>query len=223
MDPWIRGGIREEVGTMQATNETGMQMPPAERLEPVHTRGLQAVWGTLRLLMGWIFLWSFLDKAFALGFSTGRVVDDVGQTVRIDFFGDAAWISGASPTAGAIGFATTGPLAEFFQNITGFAMTDAGPTAAAWIDWVFMLSMLLIGLGLLTGIMTRLAAVGGVIWMAIFYLATAIWPEHNPFVDDHVVEAVVLVGLILANAGRYFGLGRRWQEVGFVKDRTWLY
>ncbi len=28
------------------------------------------------LAMGWTFLWAFLDKAFALGFSTGRVLND---------------------------------------------------------------------------------------------------------------------------------------------------
>jgi thiosulfate dehydrogenase [quinone] large subunit len=59
--------------------------------------------------------------------------------------------------------------------------------------------------------------------VVIFYLATAIWPENNPFVDEHVVYAMVLVGLILANAGRYWGLGKIWQRVGFVQDRRWLY
>ena len=48
--------------------------------------------------------------------------------------------------------------------------------------------------------------------MAIFYTATAIWPENNPFVDDHVVEALVLGALILANAGIYLGLGKVWQQ-----------
>ena len=71
--------------------------------------------------------------------------------------------------------------------------------------------------------MTRLAAAGGIIWMAIFYTATAIWPENNPFVDEHVVYIVVLVGLILANAGRYYGLGKIWQRYGFVKNRAYLY
>jgi thiosulfate dehydrogenase [quinone] large subunit len=30
------------------------------------------LWGVLRLAMGWIFLWAFLDKLLALGFATGR-------------------------------------------------------------------------------------------------------------------------------------------------------
>jgi thiosulfate dehydrogenase [quinone] large subunit len=86
-----------------------------------------------------------------------------------------------------------------------------------------MVSLLLIGLGLITGVMTRIAAVGGILWMAAFYLGTAVWPEHNPFLDDHVVYVVILVGLILANAGRYWGLGRIWQRYEFVGDRWYLY
>jgi thiosulfate dehydrogenase [quinone] large subunit len=200
-----------------------MEMPALERLEPIHTRGLQRVFGALRLLLGFTFLWAFLDKAFALGFSTGRVLDDAGNTVRIDFFGDAAWIHGASPTAGVVGFALKGPFVDAIHSVTGHQMTATGPAVAAWVDWVYMLSMLLIGVGLMTGVMTRLAAAGGIVWLAVFYLATSIWPEHNPFVDEHMIDAVVLIGIILANAGRYWGLGKAWQRVGWVKDRRWLY
>ncbi len=128
-----------------------------------------------------------------------------------------------SPTAGAIGFALKGPFQDFYQTITGFTMGPAGPQAAAWVDWVYMLSMLAIGLGLILGIGTKLAALGGIVWMAIFYTATAIWPEHNPFLDDHVIEAIVLAGLFLANAGRYYGFGKAWQRLAFVKDRPLLY
>ncbi len=98
---------------MQPLNPTGT--PNAERLigfdlhsttlEPIYTKGLQRVFAPLRVAVGWTFLWAFLDKAFALGFSTGRVLTETGATEKIDFFGDAAWINGASPTAGALGFA----------------------------------------------------------------------------------------------------------------------
>jgi thiosulfate dehydrogenase (quinone) large subunit len=214
--------MEKEVETMQAV-QSSIEMPELERLEPIHTKGLQRVFGVLRFAMGWTFLWAFLDKLFALGFSTGRVVNDAGQTVRIDFFGPDAWINGASPTAGAVAFGLKGPFADNIQTITGFQMTQAGPTVAGWLDWVYMISLLLIGLGLILGVMTRIAAVGGIIWLAAFYLGTAIWPEHNPFLDEHVVYAIVLVGLILANAGRYYGLGKIWQRVGFVRDRRYLY
>jgi thiosulfate dehydrogenase [quinone] large subunit len=98
-------------------------------------------------------------------------------------------------------------------------MTAQGPVAdpPAWVDRAFMLSMLLIGLGLISGIMTRIAAIGGIAWMAIFYTATAMWPEHNPVVDDHVVYALVLAGLAVMGAGRYLGLGGYWERLPLVQ------
>jgi len=161
------------------------------------------IWGLLRLAMGWTFLWAFLDKAFGLGFGTGRNP----ETGAIAFFGDEAWLNGGSPTEGVLAFATKGPLADFYQGLAG----------AAWVDWVYMLSMLLIGLGLLLGIGTRLAAIGGIIWMALFYSAVAIWPEFNPFLDDHVIMAIVLAGVAYVGAGRYLGLGRWWEETALVQ------
>jgi thiosulfate dehydrogenase (quinone) large subunit len=207
----------KEVERMDTTT-THIEMPAIERLEPVHTPGLQRVFGILRMLLGFTFLWAFLDKAFALGFATGRADDGT-----IDFFGNAAWIHGHSPTVGVIAYALKGPFADTIRTVTGYQMTAAGPHVSAWVDWVFMASLLLIGLGLITGVMTRLAAFGGIAWLAVFYLATAIWPENNPFVDEHVIFAVVLVGLVLANAGRYWGLGKIWQRVSWVEHRRWLY
>jgi len=204
---------------MQTRETTLKGMPPMERLEPIHTDGLRRIMGVLRIAMGWTFLWAFLDKAFALGFSTGRVLDEAtGETLKIDYFGDAAWINGASPTAGVVGFATDGsPFQGAIQTVTGFQMTEFGPQVAGWVDWVFMGAMLLIGLGLILGIGTRLAALGGIVWMAIFYGATAIWPEFNPFLDDHVVYAIVLAGIAYVGAGRYLGLGKYWEKVPLVQ------
>jgi len=75
---------------------------------------------------------------------------------------------------------------------------------------------------LILGIGVKLASIGGIVWMAIFYTATAIWPEHNPFVDDHVVSALVLGALFFANAGIYLGLGKVWQRTELVKKHPIL-
>ena len=162
------------------------------------------IWGVLRIAMGWTFLWAFLDKAFSLGFSTGRL-----ESGGIDVFGPDAWLRGGSPTDGVLQFAvhTKGFFVSFYQGLVG----------ATWVEWAYMLSMLLIGLALILGIGTRLAAIGGIVWMAIFYTATAIWPEHNPFLDDHVVYAIVLAGIAYVGAGRYFGFGRWWERTAFVQ------
>jgi thiosulfate dehydrogenase (quinone) large subunit len=161
------------------------------------------VWGLLRIAMGWTFLWAFLDKAFALGFATGRNPD----TGAIDFFGKAAWIHGGSPTDGALTFALRGPFKGLYSGLIG----------QTWIEWVYMASMLLIGAALILGIGTRLAALGGIAWMGIFYTATAMWPDNNPFLDEHLVYIIVLAGIAYVGAGRYLGLQRDWERLPLVK------
>lgn len=204
---------------MRTRDVADAEMPLVERLEPIHTKGLQRVFGLLRLAMGWTFLWAFIDKLFGLGFATGRDA----ETGVIVFGGPEAWINGGSPTAGVLGFALKGPFKGFYEGITGAQVGPTGPTAAGWVDWVFMLSMLAIGVALILGIAVRLAALGGIAWMAIFYTATAIWPQNDPFLDDHIIEALVLAELFLANAGRYWGFGRAWQRLDAVGSRPYLY
>lgn len=176
------------------------EVRPYEPAEPVVKGG--RFWGALRIALGGIFLWPFLDKLFGLGFTTGRLEDGT-----IDFFGEAAWINGGSPTAGFLEFGTKGPFAGFFQSLAG----------AAWVDWVFMLSLALIGFGLIFGIGARLAAIGGIIWMGILYAASAVWPEHNPFLDEHIVYTIALAGIAFVGAGRYLGFGRWWESTALVK------
>jgi thiosulfate dehydrogenase [quinone] large subunit len=159
-------------------------------------------WGALRIALGGIFFWPFLDKLFGLGFATGRLEDG-----SIQFFGPDAWINGGSPTAGYLEFGTKGPFAGFFQGLAG----------SAWIDWAFMLSLAAIGFALIFGIGTRLAAIGGIIWMGLMYVSGSIWPENNLFLDDHVVYAIALAGIAYVGAGRYFGLGRWWEGTALVK------
>jgi thiosulfate dehydrogenase [quinone] large subunit len=104
------------------------------------------VWGALRIGVGWIFLWGFLDKLFGLGFATSR---------------ESAWINGGSPTFGLLNFVTKGPFAGFYQ---GMATSEV-------VEWVFMLGLLLIGVSLMVGIGVRLAAAGGVAMEIMMYTA----------------------------------------------------
>lgn len=180
--------------------ERMVTIPAAEYIEPEVKGG--KIWGTFRVFLGSIFLWAFFDKLFSLGFSTGRM-----ENGGIDFFGPDAWINGGSPTAGFLEFGTKGPFASFFQGLAG----------NAWVDWAFMLGLFFIGTALILGIGTRLAAIGGVTLLMSMYLASAIWPEHHPVVDDHVMYSIGLIGLAYVGAGRYLGFGKRWEKVGFVK------
>ena len=156
-------------------------------------------------MMGFTFPWAFLDKLLALGFATERNP----ETGAIDFFGDAAWINGASPTEGFLSFGvhTKEPFQSFYEGLAG----------SAFIDWIYMLSMAAIGVLLILGVATRLSAIGGAVWMLIFYTASAMWPENNLFLDDHLVYAVILAGLAFAGAGRYLGLGNWWRKIDLVR------
>ena len=194
---------------MTLTSKDKLDYETAELVAPLTAPESQPkvrlVWGILRMMMGFTFLWAFLDKLLALGFATGRNP----ETGAIDFFGDAAWINGASPTEGFLTFGlhTREPFLSFYEGLAGSAL----------IDWIYMLSMAGIGIALILGIATRVSAIGGALWMLIFYSASAVWPENNLFLDDHLVYAVVFVGLAYAGAGRYLGLGNWWRKTEIVK------
>lgn len=177
---------------------------PSERTDGDRVVG-GAFWGLLRIAIGWLFLWAFLDKLFALGFATGRDP----ETGAVDRFGDSAWVNGGSPTEG---FLSQGLHTKWFFNDLYSSLAGQ-----AWVDWVYMLSMAAIGVLLMLGILVRLAAIGGIIWMILFYTAAAIWPENNPVIDDHVIEAIALAGIAYVGAGRYLGLGRWWERTGIVR------
>jgi thiosulfate dehydrogenase (quinone) large subunit len=178
---------------------------PVHEETPRHTAYRYTLAAT-RIALGWVFLWAFLDKTFALGFHTGY--DEKGS---LDRFGDAAWINGASPTEGFLKFGADGPFKGFYNDIAG----------AAWADWLFMAGLLGIGLALMLGIGMRIAAGAGVLLLVMMW-SVALPPENNPVVDDHIIYALVLVVLALTAAGRTLGLGKLWERLPIVQRYGFL-
>lgn len=168
---------------------------------------MELVWGILRIGMGWTFFWAFLDKVFGLGFATCRDA----KTMAVDVLCAKAWMSGGSPTMGFLKFGTKGPLADFFQGLAG----------NAFVDNLFMAGLLLIGLALILGVGVRIASVSGGLMLLFMYLA-AMLPENNPFLDDHLIYIVLMVGFVLVDAGNYWGLGKKWSETDLVKKVSFL-
>ena len=198
-----------EATTGKAVNTgTGVFTHPEMDYETPSAKGTRYTAAVLRISLGWVFLWAFIDKTFALGFGTGRNPD----TGVVDYFGDAAWINGGSPTEGFLTFGTKGPFADFFQSFAG----------AAWADWGFMLGLLGIGIALILGIGIRIAAVGGAALLLCMWAASAIWPDNNPFMDDHIIYAIALALLAFLGAGRTWGLGKAWEQVPYVSRHGWL-
>lgn len=159
----------------------------------------------LRLAMGFVFMWPFLDKLFGLGYSTAS---------------DKSWISGGSPTKGFLSGVDVGPFESVFHSFAG----------AWWANLLFMAGLFAIGLALILGVALRIAAVAGSLLLVFMWAAS--WPmaqftsageptrSTNPFLDDHLVYAIVLVVLAVIGAGRFFGLGDWWAKV--TGDHAWL-
>lgn len=137
-------------------------------------------WSILRIVVGYIFLWAFLDKLFGFGVSTCA-----GKGVGCS----AAWIHGGSPTAGFLGHAVTGPFANFYHHLAGNVV----------VDWAFMLGLLFVGVGLFFGTWVKSAAVVGMAMLALMWSAL-LWPTNAPGVDEHVVYFIVLFGLLVTDA-----------------------
>lgn len=193
-----------------ATYEGGTT-PPAEKAvelpdSPGGIIGRTAL-ALLRIALGFLMFWAFLDKLLGLGYSTPKA---------------RAWIHGGSPTKGFLANVNVGPqgLQDFFHNIAG----------TWWANWLFMIGLAAIGLALILGIGLRIAAIANLAMMAMMWMAE--WPldkttstgdptgSTNPIVDYHVIYA--LAGIVCAAflAGRTLGFGKLWEKA--VGRNRWL-
>jgi thiosulfate dehydrogenase [quinone] large subunit len=165
----------------------------------------------LRIGFGLTFLWAFLDKLLALGYSTGAVTNAAGAKTGIDFFSKDAWIHGGNPTMGFLKFGASGPFKGFYNSIAG----------DAWVNWAFMLGLLFIGVTLTFGIAVRLGAGAGFV-MYLMMWTVALWPANNPLIDEHILGAISMAVLGLTLAGDTWGLGKVWAHQHLVAGRPVL-
>ena len=167
--------------------------------------------GVVRILLGFTFLWAFLDKNFAWGYSTTK-----------------AWMFGTgdgNPTAGFLKFGVNpnGPFQSFYTNLA-----PSSPNGI--VNWLFMGALLGAGLTLVLGVAMRIGCIGSALLLISMFLAVAPWAKYedkggstvasnNPLLDEHIIYAATLMVLMLICAGRYWGLGRWWES----KTPTWLH
>jgi len=142
-----------------------------------------------RIALGFVFLWAFLDKLVGLDHATPSA---------------KAWINGGSPSSGFLN-GVKGPFADVFHSIAG---TPA--------DYLFMAGLFGIGIAVTLGVGMRVAAGAGAL-LLVFMWAAVLPITTNPFLDDHLVYAVFLVGLALMHAGDTVGLGKVWAKLPMVK------
>jgi len=180
-------------------DKPGDQSPQQHLKAPLFTRtnmALRVFGGLARISLGWIFLWAFLDKTFGLGHDTTS---------------KNAWIHGGSPTFGFIKFGAVGPFKGFYNSIAG----------AGWADWLFMIGLLTIGVALILGVFMNLASAAGALLLLMMW-TVVLPPDSNPIIDDHIIYALTLGVLACLGAGRFLGLGSRWEQTPIVQRASVL-
>jgi len=151
----------------------------------------QYAWVGVRVALGWVLLWAFLDKLFGFGYATAS---------------SRAWVNGGSPTSGYLEFAVSGPLSDFYQGLAGNLAVDA----------LFMTGLVAIGVALILGVGVRIAGYSGALLMLMLW-STHLPPENNPIVDDHIVYAILFLAMTVVKPGKWYGLGRWWANTPLVK------
>lgn len=147
-----------------------------------------------RIALGTVFLWAFLDKLLGLGVATPA---------------KNAWLLGGSPTTGFLS-KVKGPFADLFNGMAG----------NPFLDWLFMLGLLGIGLALILGIGLRVAAVAGTALLVMMWAASLPIKTH-PFLDEHLIYALVL--WVYALGVRKWSLIDTWLRTDYVKKHAWLW
>lgn len=167
----------------------------------IRSAGVRKLLAAMRILIGWVFMWPFLDKLFGLGYSTAS---------------EAAVVNGGTPAQGYMVNATSGPFQDMFVWMA--------ETFGGLADFLFMFGLFGIGLAMLTGAGLKIAAWGGALLMAFMYLAALPIGQSgmgftNPVTDSHWIEAAVLLVAAYTLSGDTWGLGRWWAgKVG----NSWL-
>lgn len=137
---------------------------------------------TLRILIGWHFLYEGLIKVFnAQWTSYGYLIDSKG------------WLS------------------SFFLNMA------SNPQLLDFINIANKWGLVLIGLGLIAGCLTRIASVAGIVLLAFYYLshppfigATYMMPSEGSYlwIDKNLIEIAALAVVLVFPTSYVFGLDK---------------
>lgn len=154
---------------------------------PAPVRSLTGGFAALRILLGLVWLSNALAKVFGVGtvdwgfFSFNLINLDTAQAILTD---------AASKTQIA-------PLGAFYRDVV---LPDWG-----FFGILLTVSEIAIGLGLLFGVATRLAAVGGLLLIGPIWIM--LWPS-NAYLWSSPLELFPLLLLAVVPAGRALGLDR---------------
>ncbi len=94
----------------------------------------------------------------------------------------------------------SGPFAQFFAPMAGINL----------VDFLVIFGEIGVGLALVFGFLMWLAVAGGVLMMALFYLAN--FPPVGGYININVVYILLFLLLGVFRAEKYWGLEEHWQK-----------
>lgn len=106
------------------------------------------------------------------------------------------------PTWSAAGYlAEAKTFPEFYQWL-------ASPANIGWVNFINEWGLTLLGLSLILGIGVRLSSVLGAVLMILYWFPVLQFPytEHGFLVDEHIINASILLYFAAVRAGRVWGL-----------------
>ena len=143
----------------------------------------------LRVMMGWVFLTAGLGK---FAFVSGESFNAAGYLANVD---------PASPVAGT------------------YAAMAAMPELMAIVNVTVPVTQVLIGIALIAGAFVRLAALGGAMQMAMFYLGGYEGGGMLAAIDSNFVYMMLFLAIGAFAAGRILGLDRYIENVRVGGER----
>ena len=193
---------QQHIGLRLPTRRRSNAAVPVTSESVTTTSAAAYAFAATRVLLGFVFLWAFFDKAFGWGYATPAA---------------KSWVNGGSPTKGFLSGVSAGPMESTFHSWAGNGL----------VDWLFMLGLLGIGAAMIAGVAVRIAAASGILMVAFMWLATYPLAQHtstgaptsstNPFVDEHVMDAFALLAVAAFGTASSLGLGAMWARLPLVK------
>lgn len=123
-------------------------------------------------------------------------------------------------------YATPGEFsAGWFLERTGTVVSPiltafAGGGTEAFVNSIVPVGELLIGLGLILGLLTRLASVFGAFMMFFFYFGNEAW--RRGFVNGDLLGLVLFLTIVVFGAGRVWGVDQYIERTALVQSNPWL-
>lgn len=158
--------------------------------------GMKAL-GIGRIILGFLLTWAFLDKLLGLGMKTPPSM---------------AVINGGSPTEYYLNNLTSGIFEPMWHTLAGNAV----------VDTLLMAGLILVGLGLMFGVASKLSTIGFIAMMILMFTLN-LPPEDNPLFSHNILYLILCLAIYCFNGFRIYGLHDHWMEIPLVKNKPLLW